>query len=128
MLLTAAWLVVSELGMRRIGTAVARRAVLRFNHDFPKGSTSRQEALQILAGLQCRHSATVLKKMKATLGIPGDAFISTHPLSPESATAPEVKASPEYLPLDVDQKPADKASPAGEFVLPIEPIGKDRRT
>ncbi len=126
-LLTAAWLVLSELGMRRIGAAVARRAVLRFNHEFPKGSTSRQEALQILAGLQCRHAATVLKKVKAALGIPLDAFISTRQLPPESAAAPEVMASPEYLPLDVDQKPVDQMAPASGVILPIEPTGKERR-
>ncbi len=126
-LLTAAWLILSDLGMRRIGAAVGRRAVLRFNREFPKGSTNRQEALQILAGLQCRHAATVLKKVKAALGIPSDAFISTRPLPPESAAAPEVMASPEYLPLDVDQKPVDQMAPASGVILPIEPTGKERR-
>jgi hypothetical protein len=124
-LLAPVWLVLSELGMRRIGAAVARRAVRRFNREFPKGAVHRHAALQILAGLQCRHSGTVLKKMKAALDIPTDAFISTRPLPPESPVPPQDMPVPEFLPLDLNHKAANPPASASGVFLPIEPISKE---
>jgi serine/threonine protein kinase/WD40 repeat protein len=62
------WPILVGLTLPLLGTWLARRAVRRFNREFPEHAGERSTALEVLAGLKSR--ASFLKKIKKALGVP----------------------------------------------------------